>query len=66
MATSNEKVTFGKKELRGSRLRCLMFTAMPPNRSLVASRNWFNPTASLMPPEISGCRAASCIRMKPS
>jgi len=29
MATSNDKVTFDKKELRGSRLRCLMLTAMP-------------------------------------
>jgi hypothetical protein len=29
MATSNDKVIFGKKELRGSRLRCLMFTTMP-------------------------------------
>lgn len=32
MATSNDKVIFGKKELRGSRLRCLMLTAMPRNQ----------------------------------
>lgn len=31
MARSNEKVTFNKKELRGSRLRCLIFTSMPRN-----------------------------------
>ena len=29
MAKCNDKVIFGKKELRGSRLRCLMLTAMP-------------------------------------
>jgi len=29
MAKINDKVTFAKKELRGSRLRCLMLTAMP-------------------------------------
>lgn len=32
MATSNDKVTFDKKDLRGSRLRCLMLTAMPRNQ----------------------------------
>lgn len=31
MAMRNEKVAFDKKELRGSRLRCLMFTSMPRN-----------------------------------
>jgi hypothetical protein len=29
MATKIDRVTFGKKELRGSRLRCLMVTTMP-------------------------------------
>jgi len=32
MATSNDKVLFEKKELRGSRLRCLMLTSMPRNQ----------------------------------
>ena len=29
MATNNDRAIFGKKELRGSRLRCLILTAMP-------------------------------------
>jgi len=32
MATSNDKMTFDKKELRGSRLRCLMLTSIPRNQ----------------------------------
>ena len=43
MATSNDKVTFVKKELRGSRLRCLMLTAMPRKRVARALTNLVQP-----------------------